>query len=79
MINSNNTDYIYSANFDDGHNIVSPNNSASIPNSSPDEFSESDKSFMSRALTLARLGMGWTSPNPMVGAVIVKNGQIIGE
>ncbi len=79
MINSNNTDYIYSANLDAGYNIVSPNNSASIPNSSPDDFSESDKSFMSHALALARLGMGWTSPNPMVGAVIVQNSQIIGE
>lgn len=34
---------------------------------------------MRRALTLARRGMGWTSPNPMVGAVLVKDGQIIGE
>ena len=50
-----------------------------LPSSSPDDFSASDKSFMSRALAIARLGMGWTSPNPMVGAVIVKNGQIIGE
>lgn len=35
--------------------------------------------FMARALELARLGWGTTNPNPMVGAVIVKNGQIIGE
>ena len=34
---------------------------------------------MRRALKLAEKGMGWTSPNPMVGAVIVKNGRIIGE
>ncbi len=35
--------------------------------------------FMTRALELARLGMGYTNPNPMVGAVLVKNGEIIGE
>ena len=34
---------------------------------------------MSRALVLARKGYGRTSPNPMVGAVLVKRGQIIGE
>ena len=34
---------------------------------------------MKRALTLARRGLGKVSPNPMVGAVIVKNGRIIGE
>lgn len=38
-----------------------------------------DERFMSRALELARLGMGATAPNPMVGCVIVKNGQIVGE
>lgn len=38
-----------------------------------------DKKFMEQALDLAKLGEGWTSPNPMVGAVIVKNGQIIGK
>jgi len=34
---------------------------------------------MKRALDLAKLGEGYTSPNPLVGAVIVKNGKIIGE
>ncbi|MBG0763930.1 MAG: bifunctional diaminohydroxyphosphoribosylaminopyrimidine deaminase/5-amino-6-(5-phosphoribosylamino)uracil reductase RibD, partial [Tissierellales bacterium] len=34
---------------------------------------------MKRALELAKLGEGHTSPNPLVGAVIVKNGKIIGE
>ena len=34
---------------------------------------------MKRAFTLARRGAGKTSPNPMVGALLVKNGQIIGE
>jgi len=35
--------------------------------------------FMRRALELAAKGKGFTSPNPMVGAVIVKKGRIIGE
>jgi len=34
---------------------------------------------MKRALQLAKLGLGHTNPNPLVGAVIVKNGRIIGE
>ncbi|MEM7118802.1 MAG: bifunctional diaminohydroxyphosphoribosylaminopyrimidine deaminase/5-amino-6-(5-phosphoribosylamino)uracil reductase RibD [Chloroflexota bacterium] len=35
--------------------------------------------YMKRALGLARLAEGFTSPNPMVGSVVVKNGRIIGE
>jgi diaminohydroxyphosphoribosylaminopyrimidine deaminase/5-amino-6-(5-phosphoribosylamino)uracil reductase len=35
--------------------------------------------YMQRCLELARLGMGYVSPNPMVGAVIVHNDTIIGE
>lgn len=35
--------------------------------------------YMNRVLELARLGEGRTSPNPLVGAVIVKDGKIIGE
>lgn len=35
--------------------------------------------FMHRALELAKKGIGHTSPNPAVGAVIVKDGSIIGE
>ncbi|MHA1569996.1 MAG: bifunctional diaminohydroxyphosphoribosylaminopyrimidine deaminase/5-amino-6-(5-phosphoribosylamino)uracil reductase RibD [Alphaproteobacteria bacterium] len=34
---------------------------------------------MRRALQLARRGEGWTSPNPMVGAVLLKDGRVIGE
>ena len=39
----------------------------------------SHEEFMHAALLLARRGMGFTSPNPMVGAVIVKKGEIIGS
>lgn len=34
---------------------------------------------MQRALRLAEKGRGWTLPNPMVGAVIIKDGRRIGE
>ncbi|HUX02299.1 MAG TPA: bifunctional diaminohydroxyphosphoribosylaminopyrimidine deaminase/5-amino-6-(5-phosphoribosylamino)uracil reductase RibD, partial [Phycisphaerae bacterium] len=40
---------------------------------------DADTRWMRRALRLARRGQGRTSPNPMVGAVIVKSGQLIGE
>lgn len=43
------------------------------------KFSANDISFMKRALKLAERARGATSPNPMVGAVIVKNGKIIAE
>ena len=38
-----------------------------------------DQEYMLRAIQLAKKGEGWTNPNPMVGAVIVKDGKIIGE
>lgn len=38
-----------------------------------------DKKYMQRAIELAKRGEGFTNPNPLVGAVIVKDGRIIGE
>ena len=38
-----------------------------------------DKEYMRLALQLAKKGCGWTSPNPMVGAVVAKEGRIIGQ
>ena len=38
-----------------------------------------DESMMRRAIMLARQGAGWTNPNPLVGAVVVKDGRVIGE
>jgi len=35
--------------------------------------------FMKQALDLAARGMGHTSPNPMVGAVVVRGGKIVGR
>ena len=40
---------------------------------------ETHIAFMQRALDLARQAKGRTSPNPLVGAVIVKAGKVIGE
>jgi diaminohydroxyphosphoribosylaminopyrimidine deaminase / 5-amino-6-(5-phosphoribosylamino)uracil reductase len=42
-------------------------------------FSESDLMYMKRALMLAAKASGATSPNPMVGALIVRNGLVIAE
>ena len=42
-------------------------------------FSAQDKVFMARAIELAKQGHYTTTPNPRVGCVLVKNGEIIGE
>jgi len=39
----------------------------------------SEGDIWQRAIQLAGHGLGWTSPNPAVGAVIVKDGRVIGE
>ncbi|HXG16876.1 MAG TPA: bifunctional diaminohydroxyphosphoribosylaminopyrimidine deaminase/5-amino-6-(5-phosphoribosylamino)uracil reductase RibD, partial [Calidithermus sp.] len=38
-----------------------------------------DERFMRRALALAERARGLTSPNPLVGAVVVRDGQVVGE
>lgn len=40
---------------------------------------EKDIEYMKRAVALAKKGIGWVNPNPLVGAVIVKDNHIIGE
>ncbi len=40
---------------------------------------EQREQYMRRAIELARRGIGKVNPNPLVGAVLVKEGQIIGE
>jgi diaminohydroxyphosphoribosylaminopyrimidine deaminase/5-amino-6-(5-phosphoribosylamino)uracil reductase len=40
---------------------------------------EMEEKYMARCIALARHGMGKVSPNPMVGAVVVHRGKIIGE
>jgi diaminohydroxyphosphoribosylaminopyrimidine deaminase/5-amino-6-(5-phosphoribosylamino)uracil reductase len=43
------------------------------------EFIMEEERWMRRAIHLAEKGRGRTSPNPMVGAVLVKEGEVIGE
>lgn len=40
---------------------------------------DSDKQFMLKAITAGKKGLGWASPNPAVGAVIVKGDKIVSE
>lgn len=49
---------------------------SSVPTGS---FSPDDHRFMQLALALGRRGQGWTWPNPAVGAVVVKDGVILGR
>jgi len=42
-----------------------------------DRFSEADRCFMREAIALAEQGRGATKPNPVVGALLVKNGKIL--
>lgn len=42
------------------------------------QVSEFDRAMMQKCLELARLALGKTAPNPLVGAAIVKDGEIIG-
>ena len=39
---------------------------------------KTDEDFMRQALALGRFGLGMTAPNPAVGCVLVKDGQLIG-
>jgi len=43
------------------------------------QFSRQDEQWMQQALRLARRGAGQTSPNPAVGAVVVRAGKVIGQ
>lgn len=43
------------------------------------EFTQADHRYMARAISLARQGHYTTSPNPRVGCVIVRDGEIVGE
>ena len=38
-----------------------------------------DEKYMRMAIELAKKGAGAVNPNPMVGAVVVKNGEVIGK
>ena len=49
------------------------------PTSTPSSISAEDDAHLGRALELARQGIGVAHPNPMVGAVVVNHGRIVGE
>src|SRR5690606_26066148 len=40
---------------------------------------DDDRSYMARAIELARRGEGHVEPNPMVGCVLVREGRVVGE
>ncbi|MBU1486879.1 bifunctional diaminohydroxyphosphoribosylaminopyrimidine deaminase/5-amino-6-(5-phosphoribosylamino)uracil reductase RibD [bacterium] len=42
-------------------------------------MNKNDEEYLRRCLNLAKRGLGKTSPNPMVGAVVVKEGRVISE
>ncbi len=42
-------------------------------------MNDTDRHWMQRALTLAEQGRGHVEPNPLVGAVVVRDGQLVGE
>lgn len=50
-----------------------------MTDASQDAEPERDAAFMRRALELAARGWGLARPNPMVGAVVVREGEIVGE
>lgn len=50
-----------------------------MKNNNTNEFTENDKKYMRIAISLAQKAKGYTSPNPIVGAVIVRDGIIISE
>ena len=58
-----------------------PGDDPAAPASLPLEVAlgEPEQQWVRRALALARKGLGRTSPNPAVGAVVVRNGQVVGE
>ncbi|HBE20855.1 MAG TPA: bifunctional diaminohydroxyphosphoribosylaminopyrimidine deaminase/5-amino-6-(5-phosphoribosylamino)uracil reductase RibD [Cyanobacteria bacterium UBA11149] len=54
---------------------------SNFPSSSPGSplVSPCDRAMMKRCIELARRALGRTTPNPLVGAVIVRDGEIVGE
>ena len=43
------------------------------------KFGMSASKFMNKCIALAKQGLGYTYPNPLVGSLVVRNGQVIGS
>ena len=43
------------------------------------QLTDTDRAYLARALELAERGRGKVSPNPLVGAVVVRDGEVLGE
>ena len=50
-----------------------------VDNPKVNSLDDTDYSYLRRAMYLASLAVGKTTPNPCVGCVLVKNGTIVGE
>ncbi len=62
-------------------NLTDPMNSmnSTNPTNSTNPANSIDEHYMRLALQLAHKGEGWTNPNPIVGAVVVKDEKIVGQ
>jgi diaminohydroxyphosphoribosylaminopyrimidine deaminase/5-amino-6-(5-phosphoribosylamino)uracil reductase len=56
-----------------------PENAGGSPAANSQPASQQDLKWMQAALTLAREGVGLASPNPTVGCVVVRDGQVVGR
>ncbi len=61
------------------HRQISVVQTTKVANTQVNTQTQVDEQYMMRALELAKKGAGFVNPNPMVGAVVVKDGYIIGE
>lgn len=66
-------------NYDEASNTFNPFSMTDIPDISDSSNDNSDEQYMRLAIELAKRGVGKVNPNPLVGAVIVRNEQIIGK
>ncbi len=67
---------------EDGRCRIGARRAASFPHPTPpsrERFVVDDEAYIARALALAERGRGLVSPNPMVGAVVVRDGKVVGE
>lgn len=61
------------------HSPVDAQPDAQSASSASPHWTPFDRTMMQRCIELARRALGRTSPNPLVGAVIVRDGEIVGE